>query len=74
MHHIRRMSIILLVVLACHCLAVDKPSGQPDFSRLGWDKASNPYTLPDWFEGNRVQAHTRLSLNLQKTPELSNAA
>lgn len=60
--------LALIVAAACLCLAADKP---PDFLSLGWAKAANPYKLPDWFEGSRVQAHTRLSLNWQKTPEFA---
>jgi len=52
MHHIRRTSIVFLAIIAfAACLAT-----QPDFFRLGWDKATNPYELPDWFEGADVQA------------------
>lgn len=67
----KKAFLALIVAAAGLCIAADQP---PDFLRLGWEKATNPYKLPDWFEGNRVQAHTRLSLNWHKTPEFINAA
>ena len=57
-------------------------SSEPDddscFLRLGWKLAPGIVELPDWFEENRVQGHTRLVINHVDwgfgTPAFQNAA
>lgn len=40
-----------------------EPTEDSPFLRLSWDLVTGPSELPDWFEENRVQGHTRLVIN-----------
>ncbi len=44
------------------------------FFQRNWQRAVNPYLLPEWFLANRVQGHTRLAITWMNKPEFKDAA
>ena len=58
-------------------LSSEPPDDSP-FLRLGWELDAGTVELPDWFEENRVQGHTRLPIHHRTrgldSPAFQNAA